>query len=93
MSILTRKYPVRLSFFGSHYLKFNFKDFSDSYLNNTVEGLADSEASSANAAPYFNQPENYLPILENEPLDHDTGLSGASREILAYIGIDFNPFM
>jgi hypothetical protein len=42
-------------------------------LNNTVESLA--EASTTNAAPYFNQ--NYIPILENEPLDHDTCFSGA----------------
>ena len=41
----------------------------------TVEGLAEP-LSTNEAAPFFNQ--NYISVFENEPLDHDTGFSGAS---------------
>ena len=71
MSIL--KYLVRLSFFGSH-----SSDYFLIYNNTvTVEGLAEP-LSTNGAAPYFNQNLNYIPIFENERLDHDTGFSGAS---------------
>ena len=57
--------PSTFCFFGSQYLKFDFF---------FLEDLADS---SANVAPYFNW--NYLPVLENGPLEStDTGFSGAS---------------
>ena len=77
MSVL--KYPVRLPFFGSQYLKFNFKDVqvSDSFLNNMMEDSAETSSTNTGGytALYFNQ-DFTIPSLENEPLD--TGFSGAS---------------
>jgi hypothetical protein len=75
--------PSMFIFFGSQYLKFNFRyliKVSDSLLNNTMEDLAEASLTSMNAATFFEQVYNPT-ILENEPqaFPHSTtGFSGAS---------------
>ena len=70
MSVQVLKYPVCLPFFRYQYSKFNFRYFKASnnyFLNNMMEDSDLAEALSTKTAQYFNQ--DYIPILENEPLD------------------------